>query len=169
MTRTPYVGQAVERLEDLRLLTGSGQFVDDLHCEGLLHAAIYRSNVAHGRIVSIDATAARAMTGVHAVYTAADMGEKVPLIPLRMEPRPELTRFEQPVIAHGKVRYVGEPIVIVVADDPALAEDAVGAIVIDIEPLPAVIARSASTDGTVFLFEEHATNVAINLTGVRGD
>src|SRR5204863_5807081 len=67
MTRTRYVGQAVERLEDLRLLTGRGQFVDDLHCEGLLHAAIYRSNVAHGRIVSIDATAARAMTGVHAV------------------------------------------------------------------------------------------------------
>ena len=56
MTRTRYVGQAVERLEDLRLLTGRGQFVDDLHCEGLLHAAIYRSNVAHGRIVSIDAT-----------------------------------------------------------------------------------------------------------------
>ena len=169
MTRTRYVGQAVERLEDLRLLTGRGQFVDDLHCEGLLHAAIYRSNVAHGRIVSIDATAARAMTGVHAVFMAADVGDKVPMIPLRMEPRPELTRFEQPVIAHGKVRYVGEPIVIVVADDPALAEDAVGAIVIDIEPLPAVIARSASTDGTVFLFEEHATNVAINLTGVRGD
>ena len=103
------------------------------------------------------------------VFTAADVGDKVPVIPLRMEPRPELTRFEQPVIAHGKVRYVGEPIVMVVADDPAIAEDAVGVIVIDIEPLPAVIARSASTDGNVFLFEEHATNVAINLTGVRGD
>ena len=167
--RAAYVGQGVERLEDLRLLTGRGQFVDDLACEGLLHAAIYRSSVAHGRIRAIDTSAARAMPGVHAVITAADLGAAVPMIPVRMEPRPELVRFEQPVLAHRKVRYVGEPMAVVVADSAAIAEDAVGMIVVDIEPLPAVITREASVDGDVFLFEEHSTNHAITLTGMRGD
>ena len=167
--RAAYVGQGVERLEDLRLLTGRGQFVDDLACEGLLHAVIYRSSVAHGRIRAIDTSAARAMPGVHAVITAADLGAAVPMIPVRMEPRPELVRFEQPVLAHRKVRYVGEPMAVVVADSAAIAEDAVGMIVVDIEPLPAVITREASVDGDVFLFEEHSTNHAITLTGMRGD
>lgn len=167
--RAAYVGQGVERVEDLRLLTGRGQFVDDLACEGLLHAVIYRSSVAHGRIRSIDTSAARAMPGVHAVITAADLGAAVPMIPVRMEPRPELVRFEQPVLAHRKVRYVGEPMAVVVADSAAIAEDAVGMIVVDIEPLPAVITREASVDGDVFLFEEHSTNHAITLTGMRGD
>ena len=167
--RDAYVGQAVERLEDLRLLTGRGQYVDDLTREGLLHAAILRSSVAHGRIRSIDTTAARALPGVHAVITAANIGKHVPTIPLRMEPRPELARFEQPVIAHGKVRYVGEPMALVVAESAAIAEDAVGLIIVDIEALPAVITREASVAGEVLLFEEHGTNHAITLTGVKGD
>ena len=167
--RDAYVGQAVERLEDLRLLTGRGQYVDDLTREGLLHAAILRSSVAHGRIRSIDTTAARALRGVHAVITAVDIGERVPTIPLRMESRPELARFEQPVIAHGKVRYVGEPMALVVAESAAIAEDAVGTIVVDIELLPAVMTREASIAGEVLLFEEHGTNHAITLTGVKGD
>ena len=167
--RDAYVGQAVERLEDLRLLTGRGQYVDDLTREGLLYAAILRSSVAHGRIRSIDTTAACALRGVHAVITAVDIGERVPTIPLRMEPRPELARFEQPVIAHGKVRYVGEPMALVVAENAAIAEDAVGTIVVDIELLPAVMTREASIAGEVLLFEEHGTNHAITLTGVKGD
>ena len=167
--RDAYVGQAVERLEDLRLLTGRGQYVDDLTREGLLHAAILRSSVAHGRIRSIDTMAARALRGVHAVITAVEIGEHVPTIPLRMEPRPELARFEQPVIAHGKVRYVGEPMVVVVAESAAIAEDAVGLITVDIEALPAVTTREASVAGEVLLFEEHGTNHAITLTGVKGD
>ncbi len=167
--RDAYVGQAVERLEDLRLLTGRGQYVDDLTREGLLHAAILRSSVAHGRIRSIDPMAARALRGVHAVITAVEIGEHVPTIPLRMEPRPELARFEQPVIAHGKVRYVGEPMVVVVAESAAIAEDAVGLITVDIEALPAVTTREASVAGEVLLFEEHGTNHAITLTGVKGD
>ena len=164
-----YIGQGVERLEDLRLLTGRGQFVDDLTCEGLLHAVIYRSSVAHGRIRAIDTSAARSMSGVHAVITAADFGETVPKIPVRMEPRPELVRFEQPVLAHRKVRYVGEPMVVVVADSAAIAEDAIGMIVVDIDSLSPVITREASVDGDVFLFEEHSTNHVITLTGTRGD
>ena len=104
--------------------------------------SILRSSVAHGRIRSIDARAARARPGVHAVITAADIGEPVPKIPLRQEAMPEFARFEQPVIAHGKVRYVGEPIAVVIAESQALAEDALEAIVVDIEPLPAVADRA---------------------------
>ena len=82
-----FIGSPIERLEDLRFLTGRGQYVDDLHGEKMLHAAILRSSVAHGRIRSIDTAAARARPGVHAVITAADIGE-VPTIPLRHDPLP---------------------------------------------------------------------------------
>lgn len=68
-----FVGTPVERIEDLRLLRGRGQFVDDLHCEGMLHAAILRSSVAHGRIRSIDFAAARAIPGVRGIFTAEDV------------------------------------------------------------------------------------------------
>ena len=113
------VGSPVERIEDLRFLRGRGQYVDDIVRDGLLHAAILRSSVAHGRIRSIDTTAALARTGVHAVITAADVLAAlgaVPAIPLRQEQMPAFKPYEQPVIAHGKVRYVGEPIAVVVAD-----------------------------------------------------
>src|SRR5437879_365610 len=76
------VGSAVERLEDLRFLRGRGQYVDDLRRDGILHAAILRSSVAHGRIRAIDAAAALALAGVRAVITAADMGAAVPIIPM---------------------------------------------------------------------------------------
>ena len=168
-TAHSHIGKAVERIEDARFLTGRGCYVDDLAPAGLLHAAIFRSAHAHGRIRSIDIAAARAMPGVHAVYTAADLGAAVPRIPLRMEPRPELDRFIQGVIAHGKVRYVGEPLAIVIADSAARAEDAANAIITDIEPLPAVADTNGALAGATLLFEEHATNHAMTLTGVRGD
>ena len=93
-----FIGSPIERLEDLRFLTGRGQYVDDLTDDEMLHAVILRSSVAHGRIRSIDTAAARARPGVHAVITAADIGE-VPTIPLRQEPLPAFKRYEQPVIA----------------------------------------------------------------------
>jgi aerobic carbon-monoxide dehydrogenase large subunit len=93
-----YIGSPVERIEDLRFLRGRGEFVGDLRREGMLHAAILRSPVAHGRIRGVDATAARAMAGVHAVITAAEIGA-VPTIPLRLLPLPGTERFLQPVIA----------------------------------------------------------------------
>ena len=138
-----FVGSAVERIEDLRFLRGRGQYVDDVTRPGLLHAAILRSAVAHGKIRSIDTAAARALHGVHAVITAADMNGAVPTIPLRQEPLPAFKHYEQPVIAHGKVRYVGEPIAVVVADTQAIAEDALELIEVDIEALPAIADRGA--------------------------
>src|SRR6202162_4258088 len=101
-----YVGSAIERIEDLRFLRGNGQFVDDVTRPGLLHAVILRSAVAHGRIRRIDCAAALARPGGRAVITAADIGEPIPTIPLRQERLEAFRRFEQPVIATGKVRYV---------------------------------------------------------------
>jgi carbon-monoxide dehydrogenase large subunit len=164
-----FVGSPVERIEDLRLLKGRGQYVDDLTRAGLLHAVILRSQVAHGRIRAIDVAAARARPGVVAVITAADIGTSVPAIPLRQEPLPALLQYQQPVIAHRKVRYVGEPIAVVVADSAALAEDALEAIAVDIEPLPAVADRAAACKGDVLLFEESGSNLASTITAVLGD
>src|SRR5438067_1352870 len=157
-----YIGTAVARLEDPRFLTGRGEYVGDLFPAGLLHAVILRSPVAHGRILAIDIAPARAMAGVHAVFTAADIGA-VPRIPMRQEPMSELTCFEQPVIATDKVRYVGEPVAIVVADSADLAEDAAAAIVLDIEPLPAVMTRAATLGTEILLFEQAGSNIAAKL------
>src|SRR6266700_2428660 len=130
-----FVGSPIERIEDLRFLRGKGQYVDDISPPGLLHAVILRSSVAHGHIRGIDRAAALARPGVRAVITAADIGI-VPTIPLRQEQLAAFRPFEQPVIATGKVRYVGEPVAGVVADSAALAEDAADAIAVDIAPLP---------------------------------
>jgi carbon-monoxide dehydrogenase large subunit len=162
------VGSPVARIEDLRFLRGRGQYVDDLAPEGLLHAAILRSPLAHGRIRAIDTAAARARHGVHAVITAQDIGD-VPRIPVRLEPLPDFKRFEQPVIAHHKVRYVGEPLAVVVAASAALAEDALEAITLDIEPMTAVADRDAARRDAVLLFDEIGTNVAGTLTAQKGD
>ena len=162
------IGNPIERIEDLRFLRGRGQYVDDLAREGLLHAVILRSSVAHGRIRAIDVKAVRTRPGVHAVITAADIGE-VPRIPMRQEPLPALNRYLQPVIAHDKVRYVGEPLAVVVAESAALAEDALEAIAVEIEPLPAVADRDAARRDDVLLFDEAGTNLASIITAVLGD
>ena len=163
-----FVGSPIERLEDFRFLTGRGQYIDDLAAENMLHAAILRSSVAHGRIRSLDTSAALAKPGVHAVITAADIG-KVPTIPLRHDPTPAIRRFEQPVIANGKVRYVGEPLAVVLADSAALAEDALEAVAVDIEPLPAVAERDVARKDEIILFETVGTNVPDTITAVRGE
>ncbi|HKX37715.1 MAG TPA: molybdopterin cofactor-binding domain-containing protein, partial [Burkholderiales bacterium] len=149
------VGKPVERIEDLRLLRGRGQYVDDLHREGMLHAALLRSPVAHGRLVGVEVSKAKTMPGVRAVFTAADL-QPVPKIPLRLAPLPELEKFEQPVIAQREVRYVGEPIALVVADTLAQAEDALEAIDLEIEPLAAVARREQG-------------ELAIKYTAAKGD
>jgi carbon-monoxide dehydrogenase large subunit len=167
------IGRPIQRIEDLRLLRGRGSYVDDLTRPGLLHAAILRSSLAHGLIRSIDASAALALPGVHAVITAESitqaLGSPVPIIPMRQEALPELEPYEQPVIATGKVRYVGEPVAVVIAEDAALAEDALEGILLDIEPLPAVADREASGKNDVLLFEAAGTNCALTLSAVKGD
>jgi carbon-monoxide dehydrogenase large subunit len=163
-----YIGSPVERIEDPRFLRGRGQFVGDLKREGMLHAAILRSPVAHGLVAAVDASAALATAGVRAVITAKDIGA-VPRIPLRLLPLAGTERFLQPVIAADRVRYVGEPVAVVLGDSPALAEDGVGAIALDIEELPPVPDRHISGRDEILLFEEAGTNAAMVFTGVKGD
>jgi carbon-monoxide dehydrogenase large subunit len=163
-----YIGSPVERIEDFRFLRGRGEFVGDLRREGMLHAAILRSPVAHGRIRNLDGTAARAIPGVCTVITAAEI-DAVPRIPLRLLPLSGTERFLQPVIAADRVRYVGEPIAVVLADSAALAEDGVGAIALDIEELRPVSNRRASGENEILLFEEAGSNRAIIFTAVSGD
>src|SRR4029077_14569905 len=125
-------------------LRGRGQYVDDLARADMLHAAILRSSVAHGRIRSIDVSAARALAGVHSVITAKDIGNRVPRVPMRLQPLPDFEPFGQPVIAATKVRHVGEAIALVLAESAVIAEDAAGRIEVEIEPLPAVADRQVS-------------------------
>jgi len=166
-TTNRLVGSPIERIEDLRFLRGRGEYVGDLAVDRMLHAVVLRSSFAHGRIRGIDVSAARARPGVRAVITASDIGA-VPLIPQRLDVLPGFKRYEQPVIAHQKVRYVGEPLALVVADSAALAEDALEAIAVDIEPLRAVADRTTARADEVRLFERES-NVAGTLTALKGD
>jgi carbon-monoxide dehydrogenase large subunit len=163
------IGSPIERLEDLRFLRGRGQYVDDLARKDMLHAAILRSSVAHGRIRSLELARASALPGVHSVITAKEIGNRVPRVPMRLQPLPEFERFGQPAIAETKVRYVGEAIAVVLAESPGIAEDALGLIETDIEPLPAVADRHASADDESLLFEEAGTNLAMRFHALRGD
>ena len=158
------IGSPVRRVEDPRFLRGRGEFIDDLARDGMLHAAILRSPVAHGRVRAVDVERARAMSGVHAVITASDIAREmgsVPTIPIRLAPMPALEVFVQPVVAETKVRFVGEPVAVVIADTVALAEDALSAIELDIETLPAITNRVTAKTAEVALFEDVDGDTAI--------
>ena len=169
----PQIGKPVNRIEDRRFLRGRGTFSDDVHGDGQLFAVVLRSHVAHGIVRSVDTSGALAVPGVHRVITAADIGidigTGVPRMPIRLFPLPELEPFERPVIADGKVRFVGEPVAVILADSAAIAEDGRDAIALDIEELPAVSDRHAAVAGGPLLFEGHGSNVAVAYTARQGD
>ncbi|HZM46429.1 MAG TPA: xanthine dehydrogenase family protein molybdopterin-binding subunit [Burkholderiales bacterium] len=137
--KTKIVGQSVPRLEDLPLVTGRGCFVGDVMLPGQLHMRVVRSGHAHGDIVAIDVSQARAAAGVVAVWTAADVSELRP-IALREGPDPKLDPYLQPVLAVERVRYVGEPVAVVFAEDAYLAEDAADLVNVEVRELPVVLA-----------------------------
>jgi carbon-monoxide dehydrogenase large subunit len=168
-TVNAFVGQPIERLEDFRFVRGRGQYVDDLARKDMLHAAILRSSIAHGRIRTIDVSRAKKISGVHAVITAADLGHAIPLVPMRLQPMPEFEAFGQPVMARDKVRYVGEALAMVLADSAGIAEDALSAIEADIEPLPAIATWQSAAKNETLLFENKASNVTMKFRAVLGD
>ncbi len=167
------IGQAIERTEDIRFLRGTGTFTDDYEPDGTLHAAILRSSVAHGNLRGIDKREALRIPGVHAVIDASDILAcgiaSIPTIPLRLAPIEGFEKYLQPVIANGKVRYVGEPIAVVIADSRAIAEDALEVIGIDIVPLGAVSDWKVSEEDESLLFEQNGTNVAARYKRSIGD
>lgn len=161
---TRYVGARIGRVEDPRLLTGHGTFVDDIVRPGMLHACFVRSPIARARITSIDASAALDLPGVHAVFTADDLnpevqeawysqaGENVPDTP-------------RPPLAEGEVRFVGDLVALVVADDRYLAEDAVELVDVEYDPLPAVVDYTTAEASDQLVHEGWEGNLAGQMGG----
>lgn len=156
----PYIGAPIKRREDIRFMTGKATYADDVKLPHMLHAAILRSPHAHARIVSIDTTKARTIPGVASVFTLQDIGELAVPVPMRMYELPGLERYLQPLLAHRKVRYVGEPVVVAVAESRYLAEDALDAIEVVYEDLPEVMDVHESMRNKILIHEETGTNLA---------
>jgi carbon-monoxide dehydrogenase large subunit len=167
--RPGLIGAKVPRREDPRLLTGHGAFVDDRKEVGMLHVAFLRSDMAHAKIIAIDTAAANDMPGVAAVVSAADIAADA--APLRATSRmADYHATELPVLARDKVRYVGEPVVAVVADSRARAEDAVEQIVIDYDPLDAPTDPEQSAEPSAArLHDDAPSNVILSRQFTRGD
>ena len=164
------VGERVKRREDPRLIQGRGTYVDDVKVAGMRHLAFKRSDIAHGRITSIDTSAAEAMEGVEAVFTGAQ-------IAALLAPMPIGTPFPSPehrAVAVDVVRYAGEAVAVVAASDRYVARDAADAIVVNYEPLPVVVdTELAMTGKPVVIHEAFPNNLAVPLvpsgTGVTPD
>jgi len=169
----------VPRLESWLKVTGRAEYVHNLRLPGMLYGKIFRSSVAHGRIKRIDVSAARALAGVHSVVTAAEVKTLVP------EPYYGPAFHDQPILAIDKVHYVGEPVAVVLAADPHVAEEAAQLIVAEYEELPAVFDEVEAADNKTLVHEElkpagtfadlkhlkgrKGTNIALDFKLRRGD
>jgi aerobic carbon-monoxide dehydrogenase large subunit len=174
-----FIGKAMPRREDARLLTGRGQFVADLKLPGMLHAVFVRSRVAHGRIRSVDLSSAAAARGVVLAMSGADLLQLLPPVPdtqLSL-PRKWTTQVQhtflnpqQPLLAHDKVRHVGEAVAVILAESRYLAEDAAERVTVDLEPLAAVVdAEQALTRDSPVLHEQYGTNLIGEFEIEKGD
>jgi carbon-monoxide dehydrogenase large subunit len=161
-----YFGQPIPRLEDKYLLTGEAKFIDDIELPGMLHAAFYRSDYAHARIVKIDVSEARKRPGVVAVFTAEDFGDYWKPGPLQVPPPTAIAgaQFNARTlvpIAKGKIRFSGEPVAVIIAESRYIAEDAFDDIILDVEPLPAVCdLEKGWEDTSVLVHEDLPSNMA---------
>jgi carbon-monoxide dehydrogenase large subunit len=164
-----FIGAPIERVEDLRLLRGKGIFVDDVEREDMLYAVMVRSSVAHGHLRSVDASEALRLPGVVAVITARDIGMPLPMIPLRNLSMPQLEPYEQPVIAGDKVRYVGEPVAVVVAETQEIAEDALDHIHVEIDALPPIVSCREFEPPKALLVEQSGTNKSVTYASEKGN
>ena len=167
--RPKLIGARIKRVEDPRLLTGEGAFADDRIIPGALHVAFRRSDQAHARIAGIDSSAARRLPGIVGVFTGEDVQDLVkPMIATSRMKNYHATPIH--VLARGKVRYVGEPIVAVLGDSRYLAEDALEHIDIAFEPLGAVIdPEAAIRQDAPLLHEDVGTNILVSREFARGD
>ncbi len=159
-----YVGTRVARVEDPRLLTGRGTYVDDISLPGMLHAAFVRSQFASAVIRGIDTSAALELPGVHAVFTADDLNgdAKEQWHTSVGQASPETPR---PPLAAGEVRFVGDPVALVVAESRYLAEDAADLVVVDYDPLPAVVDYTRAEEASDLVHETHGSNLIGELGG----
>lgn len=163
------IGKAVTRREAPRFVSGRGHYVDDVCRPGMVYARVVRSPIAHGTIRGIDTNAAKALPGVLEVLTGAEIAGLLKEIPQRVCPLPGMERFLQRPLAVDRVRYVGEPVAVVVAEDAYLAEDAAERVMPDIEPLPAVVDAQAALRDEVLLHPGQGTNSATSYRTGFGD
>ena len=173
MTTGTLIGQDVKRVEDQALITGRGQYVDDLRLPGLLHLAIVRSPYGHAKINNIDVSAAANAPGVVSVFTGADLAEQLGSLPAGWVLDEESTGMktpEHPPLAIEKVRYVGDAVAAVVASSPAAASDAVSLVDVDYEPLDAITdAEQATADGAPQVHDDAPGNLAFDWAVGAGD
>ncbi|HXD15270.1 MAG TPA: xanthine dehydrogenase family protein molybdopterin-binding subunit, partial [Xanthobacteraceae bacterium] len=152
-----FVGRSVTRLEDRPLVTGNGRFAEDVSFAHQLHMRVVRSPHAHARIRTIDTAAARNVPGVVAIWTTADVAD-IPPIDFRLTRIEGLDPYRQPILATDRLRYVGEPVAVVFATDPYIAEDAADLVAIEAEPLPVLM----DADAPPGAFDAgHSTEVAL--------
>jgi CO/xanthine dehydrogenase Mo-binding subunit len=137
-TTTQVFGTSVKRREDPRLVTGNGNFVDDIKLVGLLHMVLVRSPHAHANVKSIDTSGAKAVDGVVAVFTGEELKDQLGSLPVGW-PVPDTKEVPHPPLAFGTVRYVGDAVAAVVASDAAVASDATELVEVEYEELPAVL------------------------------
>ena len=164
-----WIGARIRRKEDRRLLTGRGKFAADVRLPDMLSAVIFRSPHAHARIRSLDLDAARRVSGVVAAWGAADLAD-VGRIPMRMSPRAEVVQCLQRPIAIDKVRYVGEPMAVILATDRYRAEDALETVAVEFEELrPVTNAVEALAPGAPIIHEGFGRNLAERIVMNRGD
>ena len=163
-----YVGQSVKRTEDPRLIKGLAHYVDDIKLPDTLHVSFVRSVYAHARIKSIDTADALSAPGVVAVYTGADVADKIGPVPCASA-LPDLKVPDHRVLAKDRVYFVGHPIAAVVAKDCYAARDAVDLVMVDYEDLPAVTDVEAAANGGPRVHENFADNIAYKLTAGEGD
>jgi len=166
-----YVGRALKRKEDPRLITGRGTYVDDMELPGTLYAAIIRSPEAHARITSIDTTAAKERPGVEAVFTGEDMGDLAAPCPMVFAPPGvEMRVPDHWPLARGKVGYVGQPVAVVLGPDKYAVVDAAEDVIVDYEPLPVVVdPEMALEEGAPIIHEEFGTNKVFEWSLAGGD
>jgi aerobic carbon-monoxide dehydrogenase large subunit len=165
---TRYAGTRVPRIEDNRLLTGRGTFVDDVSRPGMLHACFVRSPFAHANIKAIDAGAALALPGVHAVFMANDLNPDVKEAWHAVAGK-DIPDTPRPPLAEGEVKFVGDPLALVIAESRCIAEDAVELVDVDYEPLPAIADFTRAAGADVVVHEAYPDNVAGGLGGAPPD
>src|SRR5258708_28495287 len=171
-TRT--FGEPVKRNEDRRLLTGQALFIDDIELPGMLHVAFLRSQIAHAKIISIDVSRALQRPGVAAAYVAGDLGDYWQPGPILVPP-PPIARIvfherTQVPLAKDKVRHVGEPLVIVIAESRYIAEDALDDIDVELQQLPVVVdLQKGLPGGSALVHDDVGSNVSAHVRQTKGN
>lgn len=163
-----YAGTRMQRVEDGRLLTGRGSFVDDISRPGMLHACFVRSPFARARINGIDSAAALALPGVHAVFTAADLNPDVQEAWHAVAGK-DMPDTPRPPLAEGEAKFVGDPVALVVAESRYVAEDAIELVDVDYEPLPSITDFTMAQTSDVLVHDSYPNNVAGGMAGAPPD